>query len=131
LIAATFKAQRISCFGHVQKLSDTRTVKKIFNYKPLTKRSKGSPKYRWEDYNTQDICKMKIKNWIVCVQDRRKWTEFFERAKISTRKFSAWKKEKKEMREEKKKKKNKNKKNKNKKKNKKKKKWKKKKKNEK
>ena len=41
------KAQRLSWFGHVQKLSDFRRVKEIFNWKPLTKRSQGRPKYRW------------------------------------------------------------------------------------
>jgi len=40
------KAQRLSWFGHVQKMPDTRTVKKILNWKPLTKRSQGRPKYR-------------------------------------------------------------------------------------
>jgi len=35
---------------------------------------------------------MKIKNWIACVQDRGKWKEVVEKAKISIRKFSAWKK---------------------------------------
>jgi hypothetical protein len=54
-------------------MPDTRTVKKIFNWKPLTKRSQGRPKYRWEDNITQDICQMKIKNWIACAQDRGKW----------------------------------------------------------
>jgi len=43
------KAQRLSRFGHVQRMPDARTVKKIFNWKPLTKRSQGRPKYRWED----------------------------------------------------------------------------------
>ena len=33
------KAQRLSWFGHVHRMPDTRTVKKIFNWKPLTKRS--------------------------------------------------------------------------------------------
>ena len=43
------KAQRLSWFGHVQRMPDTRTVKKIFKCNPLTKRSQGRPKYRWED----------------------------------------------------------------------------------
>ena len=69
------KAQRLSWFGHVQRMSDTRTVKKIFNWKPLTKRSPGRPKYRWEDNIKQDICQMKINNWTACVHDREKWKE--------------------------------------------------------
>jgi len=75
-------------------MPDTRTGKKIFNWKPLTKRSQGKPKYRWEDNIKQDICQMKIKNWIACVQDRGKWKEVVEKPKLSTRKFSAWKKKK-------------------------------------
>ena len=54
------KAQRLRWFGHVQRMSDNRTVKKIFNWKPLTKRSQGRPKYRWKDNIKQDISQMKI-----------------------------------------------------------------------
>jgi len=38
------KAQRLSSFGHIQRMPDTRRIKKIFNWKPLTKRSQGRPK---------------------------------------------------------------------------------------
>jgi hypothetical protein len=62
-------------------MPDTRTVKKIFNWESLMKRSQGRHKYRWEDNITQDICQMKIKTWIACVQDRGKWKEFVEKAK--------------------------------------------------
>ena len=58
----------------------------------MVKRSQGRPKYRWEDDIKQDICQMKIKNWIACVQDQGKWKEVVEKAK--TRKFSVWKKKK-------------------------------------
>ena len=37
--------------------------------------------YRWEDNIKQDICQMKIKNWIACVQGRGKWKEVVEKGK--------------------------------------------------
>jgi len=75
------KAQKLSWFGHAQRMPDTRTVKKIVIWKPLTKRTQERPKYRWEDNIKQDICQIKIKNWIACVQDRGKWKEVVEKAK--------------------------------------------------
>jgi len=65
----------------LQRMPDTRTVKEIFNWKLLIKRSQGRPKYRWEDNIKQDICQMKIKNRVACVQDRGKWKEVVEKAK--------------------------------------------------
>jgi hypothetical protein len=35
-IISHIETQRLSWFGHIQRMSDTRTVKKIFNWKPLT-----------------------------------------------------------------------------------------------
>jgi capsule polysaccharide modification protein KpsS len=37
------KAQRLSWFGHVQKMPNTRVVKEIFNWKPLNKNYKEGP----------------------------------------------------------------------------------------
>jgi len=62
-------------------MPDTRTVKKIFNRKTPTKRSQGRPKYKEEDNIKQDICQLKIQNWIACVQDRGKQKEVVEKAK--------------------------------------------------
>jgi len=74
------KVQRLSWFGQVQRMSDTRTVKKVLKWNPVTKRSQGRPKYRWEDNVKRDIYQMKVKNWITCVQDRRKWKDVVESA---------------------------------------------------
>jgi hypothetical protein len=62
-------------------MPDTRTVSKIFILELLTKRSQGRPKYRWEDNIKQDICQIKIKNWIAWVQDWGKRKEVVEKAK--------------------------------------------------
>jgi len=74
------KDQSLNWFGHVQRMPDTRTVKKIFKWNPLTKRSQGRPKYRWKDNVKQDICQMKVKNWMTCVQDRGKWKGVVKKA---------------------------------------------------
>jgi hypothetical protein len=49
------KALRLSWLGHVQRMPDSRTVKKIFNWTAVTVSSKGRPKQRWEDNIIQDI----------------------------------------------------------------------------
>jgi len=61
-------------------MPDTSTVKKIFKWNPLTKRSQGRPKYRWEDNVKQEICQIKVKNWITYVQDRGKLKDDVEKA---------------------------------------------------
>ena len=48
---------------------------------PRTKNARYQNSYRWQDNIKQDICQMKIKNWIACVQDRGKWKEIDETTK--------------------------------------------------
>jgi len=79
-IVSHIKAQKLSWFGHVQRMPDTRRVKKIFKWNPQTKRSQGRPKHRWEDSVKQDICQVRVKYWITCVQDRGKWKDVVEKA---------------------------------------------------
>jgi hypothetical protein len=62
-------------------MPDIRTFKKIFKWNSLTKKSQGRPKYRWEDNIKQDICQMKVKNGIICIQNRGKWKVVVEKAK--------------------------------------------------
>ena len=77
------KAQRLSWFGHIQRMSEARATKKIFKWNPLTMRPRGRHKYRWEDNIIQDLGQMMIKNWLTCVQDRAKWKDVIEKAKTS------------------------------------------------
>jgi len=83
------KAQRLSWFGHIQRMPEARATKKIFKWNPLTTRPSGRPKYRREDI-IQNLGQMKIKSWLTCVQDRAKWKDVVENAKTSnSRRFSA------------------------------------------
>jgi len=55
-------------------MPEAKATKKIFKWNALTTRSRGRPKYRWEDI-IQDLGQMKIKNWLTCIQDRAKWKD--------------------------------------------------------
>jgi hypothetical protein len=66
------KAQRLSWFGHINRMPETSIVKKIYKWKPFTGRPLGRPKSRWEDDVGNDLKKMIILKWIRQVQDRLK-----------------------------------------------------------
>ena len=77
------KAQDLSCFGHIPRMSEARAAKKLCKWNPLATRPRGRPKYRWEDNITQDLGQIKLKNWLNCVQDRAKWKDVVEITKTS------------------------------------------------
>jgi hypothetical protein len=62
-------------------MPETRMVKAVHSWKPISKRPKGRPKIRWEDDVKKDTQKLKVPNWRTLVQDRRRWKELFEKAK--------------------------------------------------
>jgi hypothetical protein len=64
-------------------MPDDRMVKKKHEWKPMSTRSLGRPKSRWEDDVKNDLKNMRINNWRDCIRNRRKWKEFVEKAKTS------------------------------------------------
>jgi hypothetical protein len=74
------KAQRLSWFGHINRVPETSVVKKIYKWKPVTGRPVGRSKSRWEDEVRNDLKKMKIIKWTGQVQDRIKWKGTVENA---------------------------------------------------
>ena len=75
------KAQRLSWFGHINRMPETRIVKRIHKWKPFTGRPAGMPKSRWEDDVRNDLKKIKLMKWAEQVQDRLKWKDSVEKAK--------------------------------------------------
>ena len=76
------KAQRLSWFGHLHRMSEERMVKKEYKWKPMLTRPLVRPKNRWEDDIRNDMKKLKIKNWTSCIQDRNNWKLYDEKGKI-------------------------------------------------
>jgi hypothetical protein len=75
------RAQRLGRLGHIERMQETRMVKAIHSWKPISRRPIGRPKIRWEDNVRKDIQKLKVPNWKIIVQDRRRCKELVEKAK--------------------------------------------------
>ena len=58
-------------------------VKKVHKWKLMSIRPQGRPKNRWEDDIRNYMKKLKIKNWISCIQDRIRGNHMLRRPKHS------------------------------------------------
>ena len=67
--------------GHIERMQETRMVKAIHSWKPISKRPIGRPKTHRENDVRKDIQKLKVPNWKTLVQDRRRRKELVEKAK--------------------------------------------------
>ena len=77
------KAQRLAWFGHVYRMPDDSMLKKVYEWTPMSTRSRGRPKHRWEDDVKSDVANMRITNWKDRIRNRPKWKEFVEKAETS------------------------------------------------
>jgi len=57
------KAQRIKWLGHIQRMDQARSTRKLLDWKPMGTRPVGRPRQRWQEYVMEDLKKLKIKNW--------------------------------------------------------------------
>jgi ABC-type multidrug transport system fused ATPase/permease subunit len=67
------KSQRLSWFGHINRMPETSVVRKIHKWKPFTSRPVGRLKFRWEDFVRNDMIRVKLTKWTEKFQDRLKW----------------------------------------------------------
>ena len=75
------RAQRLGWLCHIERMQETRMVKAIHSWKPISRRPTGRPNTPWEDDVRKDIQKSKVPNWKILVQDRRRWKGLAEKAK--------------------------------------------------
>jgi len=76
------KAKRLIWFGHINRMPETRIVRKIYKWKPSTSRPVGGPKFRWEDGVRDDLRKVELIKWVEQVQDRLKWKDVVEKPRL-------------------------------------------------
>jgi len=56
------RAQSLGWLGHIERMQETRMVKAIHSWKPISRRPTGRPKARWEDDVRKDTQKSKVPN---------------------------------------------------------------------
>jgi len=80
-IIGFIKKQRLNWLGHVERMTEDDIVQKIKRLKPMSKRSIGRPKTRWEDDVLEDIKSINIGNWKKVAQNRDSWKKVVEQAR--------------------------------------------------
>jgi len=76
------KTKRLAWAGHLIRMSNERTLKKIFNTKPEGTRSVGRPKLRWEDGVVQDMRVLGVNSWKKAALDRDEWAKLLKKARV-------------------------------------------------
>ena len=80
-IVRFIKAQRIKWPGHIQRMDQARSTRKLLDWKPMRTRPVGRPRQRWQEDAMEDLKKLKVKNWKEAAKDRRTWRDLAEKAK--------------------------------------------------
>ncbi|GFV15411.1 uncharacterized protein TNCV_4834371 [Trichonephila clavipes] len=75
------KIQRIKWPGHVVRMNEDRTTKKVLNPQRIFTRRKGRPNLRWTDGLEKDHLVLRTENWRTLAGRRLAWKRFLEKAK--------------------------------------------------
>jgi len=75
------KKQRLNWLGHVEGMAEDNIVQKIKRWKPVSKRSIGRPKTRWEDDVLEYRKSINISNWKKVAQNRDSWKKVVEQVR--------------------------------------------------
>lgn len=74
------KICRLRFAGHVCRMDPSSLTSRIFNYKPISNRSRGRPKLRWTDCVEEDFNVLKVTNWRTVASQRTRWRNVLRKA---------------------------------------------------
>jgi hypothetical protein len=75
------KIRRLKWIGHVIRMNEARSVKKILEGKLEVRRGRGRPILRWIDDVEDDLRKLGVKRWKAKALDREEWASIIREAK--------------------------------------------------
>ena len=79
-VVSIIKVRRLEWLGHVVRMNETWSVKKIFERK-LGRRGRGRPRLRWINDVEDDLRKIGVKRWRTKALEREEWTSIIKEAK--------------------------------------------------
>jgi hypothetical protein len=82
-IVMEIKRNRLRWIGHVERMEDSRNVKKIFKGKPEGRRGTGRPRKRYLDDVEDDLKQLGVKGWRrkASEREREEWAKILTEAK--------------------------------------------------
>jgi len=72
-IVRFIKSRRIAWLGHVMRMDDKRTPKRILHWKPIGTRTRGRPRKRWTAGTEEDLQIMGVRRWGKQCEERTQW----------------------------------------------------------
>jgi len=79
------KSRRIAWLGHVKRMDDMRTPKRILQWKPIGTRTRGRPRKRWIAGIEEALQIMGVRRWRKQCEERAEWKKITEKAKTHSR----------------------------------------------
>ena len=80
-IVTVIKIRRLEWIGHIIRMNETRSVKKIFEGKLEGRRGRGRPRLRWINDVEDDLRKLGVKRWRAKALNREQWASILREAK--------------------------------------------------
>jgi hypothetical protein len=80
-IITVIKIRRLQRLGHIIRMDETRSVKKIFEGKLEGRRGRERPRFRWINDVEDDLRKLGLKRWRRKALDRVEWASTVREAK--------------------------------------------------
>jgi hypothetical protein len=81
-IVTVIKIRRLKWLGHVIRMNETRSVKKILEGKSEGRRGRGRPRLRWMNDVENDLRKLGVQRWRTKALNRDEWASIIMEAKV-------------------------------------------------
>jgi hypothetical protein len=80
-IVNVIKIRRLEWLGHVVRMNEIRSVKKIFEGKLEGRKGRGRPRLRWTNDVGENLRELGVKRWRAKALEREEWAAIIEEAK--------------------------------------------------